>query len=87
MQGNVFKKMAAVVEEKKEEESKWLDPKSNKFSYESLAHSFPEGVDPTRKEAYLSDEEFVKVFGMTAHKFVELKKWRQNDLKKSKELF
>ena len=76
MKGNVFKKMAVIVEEKKEEESKWLDPKNNKFSYEALAHSFPEGVDPTKKEAYLSDAEFVKVFGMTSDKFSELKKWR-----------
>ena len=46
------------MEEKKEEEAKFLDPKTNKFTYDQLKTAFPEGVDPTKKEAYLSDEEF-----------------------------
>jgi len=35
-----------------------LDPNTNKFPYEVLKTSFPEGVAPTKKEYYLSDEEF-----------------------------
>lgn len=49
--------MTVKLEEKKIEESKYLDPSSNKFGYEKLK-GFPEGVDPSKKEAYLSSEEF-----------------------------
>jgi len=41
-----------------EEANKWLNPAENKFDLEVLLNSFPEGVDPTRKEAYLSEEQF-----------------------------
>ena len=37
----------------------YLDPKTNKFPYEVLKSSWPEGMHPTKKEYYLSDEEFV----------------------------
>lgn len=35
-----------------------LDPATNKFPYEVLKSSFPPGVAATKKEYYLSDEEF-----------------------------
>jgi len=35
-----------------------LDPETNKFSYEVLKSSFPPGVAGSKKEMYLSDEEF-----------------------------
>jgi len=38
MKGNIFKKIGTIVEEKKDEESKWLDPATNKFSYDVLAN-------------------------------------------------
>lgn len=87
MKGKLLKGMTLKVEEQKVEASKYLDPKSNKFSYEHLKGQFPEGIDPTRKEAYLSDEDFTKVFGMPADKFYELKKWKQQELRRAKELF
>lgn len=92
--GQTLKKGGAAVssaeEQKKEEEDrqkKYLDPASNKFDYEQLNGKFPAGVDPTRKEAYLSDEQFSQIFGMTPDKFNELKQWKKNDLKKTKNLF
>ena len=36
-----------------------LDPETNKFPYEVLRSSFPDGVESTKKEYYLSDEEFI----------------------------
>lgn len=87
MKGRLMKGLTLKVEEEKKEQSKWLDPKTHKFPYEALKGQFPEGVDPTRKEAYLSEEDFKKVFGQTAAEFYNLKKWKQQELRKAKELF
>ena len=38
-------------------------------------------------QTYLSEEDFEKVFGMSIHQFRGIPKWKQNDLKKKKELF
>ncbi|KAK4606121.1 hypothetical protein RGQ29_000401 [Quercus rubra] len=45
------------------------------------------GIDVTKREAYLSDEDFQDKFGMTKRAFYELPKWRQNKLKMSLHLF
>ncbi|GMY10606.1 villin-1 isoform X2 [Fagus crenata] len=45
------------------------------------------GIDVTKREAYLSDEEFQDKFGMTKSAFYQLPKWRQNKLKMSLNLF
>ncbi|XP_055967595.1 villin-1 [Sorex fumeus] len=47
----------------------------------------PEGVDPSRKEAHLSVEDFNKVFGMSPEAFSALPRWKQQNLKKAKGLF
>lgn len=47
----------------------------------------PSGVDVTCKEKYLSDDEFVEVFGITKEEFYSLPKWRQVNQKKKAELF
>ncbi|KAF4368200.1 hypothetical protein F8388_022833 [Cannabis sativa] len=39
------------------------------------------GIDVTKREAYLSDEEFVAKFRMTKGNFYKLPKWKQNKLK------
>lgn len=72
----MFRGLSKKVEESKEEASKWLDPRTNKFDYDTLKSSFPEGVDPTKKEAYLDDESFQKLFGMSLDAFNQLKKWK-----------
>lgn len=45
------------------------------------------GIDVTRRETYLSDEEFQDIFKMARNAFYELPKWRQNKLKMSLNLF
>ncbi|XP_071724262.1 villin-1 [Rutidosis leptorrhynchoides] len=44
-------------------------------------------IDPTKREAYLSDQEFEEKFKMTRKAFYQLAKWRQNKLKMSLDLF
>ena len=67
--------------------SEFLDPKDNKFKYDELFKKFPKGVNPERKEEYLSDAEFEVVFKMKRADFMELKEWRRVDKKKEKGLF
>jgi len=57
------------------------------FSYTELKTNKDLPIDTTRKENYLSDEEFLKVFKMSRAKFNEQKKWKQEDLKKSAQIF
>lgn len=47
----------------------------------------PDGVDPTRKEEYLSDEDFNEIFCMSRINFDSLPRWRQSALKKEYGLF
>jgi len=56
--------------------------------YEELKNLRAEdGIDMTRREAYLSAEEFVKVFDQTREQFNQLAGWRQLALKKKVGLF
>ncbi|XP_052398778.1 advillin-like isoform X1 [Carassius gibelio] len=50
-------------------------------------NQLPQGVDPGKREEYLSDAEFENLFGCTRENFQRLPKWRQNDLKKKAGLF
>jgi hypothetical protein len=57
-------------------------------SYETLIGSeVPEGVDPTKKEQYLSDAEFQEVFKMSKVEFNALPQWKQNNHKKKVKLY
>ncbi|XP_057303795.1 advillin-like isoform X2 [Hydractinia symbiolongicarpus] len=47
----------------------------------------PEGVDPTRKEYYLSPEEFHEVFGMSLNQYEGIPQWKKDILKKKFSLF
>ncbi|CAH1793788.1 unnamed protein product [Owenia fusiformis] len=67
-----------------EEVEKYFKP----YSYKELLRSPPpEGVDPTCKEQYLSEEEFLEVFGMARADYEKMPKWKQINLKKSTKLF
>ncbi|KAI4306619.1 hypothetical protein L6164_029880 [Bauhinia variegata] len=44
-------------------------------------------IDVTKREVYLSNEEFHEKFGMTKSAFYKLPKWKQNKLKMSVDLF
>merc|ERR1712137_314824 len=65
------------------------DPTETKYDYQTLsqAECRPSDVDPANKEKYLSDEEFQTVFGMHSGDFAALPKWKQQKLKKEKQLF
>ncbi|XVF56156.1 hypothetical protein PTKIN_Ptkin06aG0094500 [Pterospermum kingtungense] len=60
------------------------------YSYEQLkakSENPVTGIDFKRREAYLSDEEFETIFGMTKEAFYELPKWKQDIQKKKVDLF
>lgn len=69
--------------------SMYVDPKEVKYAYDLLrsADDRPADVDPSRKEQYLSDEDFSNLFGATPDEFSKMPKWKQQNLKKAKELF
>jgi len=47
----------------------------------------PEGVDPTRLESYLNDEDFQDAMGMSKDEFYGLPAWKQTQLRKEAGLF
>lgn len=64
------------------------DP-NKKYKYEQLkgTNNCPPGVDPSNKEAHLSEEDFKKVFGMSVHDYRPLPLWKKKNLKKGVDLF
>nr|XP_015209569.1 PREDICTED: villin-like protein [Lepisosteus oculatus]XP_015209570.1 PREDICTED: villin-like protein [Lepisosteus oculatus]XP_015209571.1 PREDICTED: villin-like protein [Lepisosteus oculatus]XP_015209572.1 PREDICTED: villin-like protein [Lepisosteus oculatus]XP_015209573.1 PREDICTED: villin-like protein [Lepisosteus oculatus] len=50
-------------------------------------NELPEGVDPARKEEYLSDADFEAMIGATRSDFYRMPAWRQKHLKKEAGLF
>jgi len=60
-----------------------------KFLYSELSDTgmILDGVDPARKEQYLSDEEFKAVFEMDHLGFAKLQPWQQKLLKQARGLF
>jgi len=63
------------------------DPKTTKFPYEDLKDKFPEGVKPNKKEYYLSEEEFQKLFEMSFDEYLKIPEWKQPRYKKPLGLF
>ena len=57
------------------------------YPLEQLKTSVPEGVDPTRKEQYLSGDEFLQVFGISKAEFNAMPAWKGNGLKKKVGLY
>lgn len=53
----------------------------------SSSSSGEAGVDPTRREAALSEERFKQTFGITKAEFYALPLWRQQQEKKKHGLF
>eukprot|EP00039_Didymoeca_costata_P010163 m.136190 g.136190 ORF g.136190 m.136190 type:complete len:840 (+) comp14725_c0_seq1:125-2644(+) len=71
-----------------EDELKKFQPGGMLFSIEQLrSDDLPIEVDKTRKEDYLSDEDFASVFNTSREEFSKLPKWKQNGLKKSAKMF
>jgi hypothetical protein len=58
------------------------------FSYAVLLQRpLPEGINPHSLQSYLSEEEFVEVFGMSLHQFTQLPEWIQMGRKREVGLF
>jgi hypothetical protein len=59
------------------------------YSYEELKGkgNCPTGVDPSKKEEHLSDDEFMKLFKMSKSDFAGMAKWKRDKAKKSLDLF
>ncbi|KAG5583529.1 hypothetical protein H5410_054156 [Solanum commersonii] len=72
------------------EEDSDLKPPDEVFNYEQLkakSENPATGIDTKRREAYLSDEEFESVLGMTKEAFYKVPKWKQDVHKKKVDLF
>ena len=67
------------------------DSKCKIYLYKDLIfnedNKYPIGVNISKRETYLSDIEFEEIFKMTKDEFINLKKWKQDKLKKSNSLF
>lgn len=60
----------------------------NTYTLEQLMQRpLPEGVDPTRIEQYLNDDEFTRMFQMKKDEFVKLPRWKQIQLRKENKFF
>jgi len=70
-------------------EMNYASPEEKKYPYAELqgVANRPPDVDPTCKEHYLSDEEFHEKFKMSYEEFTKLPKWKQQNLKKSLDLY
>jgi len=59
-----------------------------KYSFEDLVNKrYPPGIDTTKLEAYLRDEEFESVFGVDRDAFTKMPVWKQQKEKREKGLF
>jgi|MDSY01.1.fsa_nt_gb hypothetical protein len=67
----------------------FADPATTKFPYAELTvvGVVPPGVDPTKKEQYLSDAEFQEKLGMARDAFAALPAWKKTKAKKDSKLF
>merc|ERR1719510_1110048 len=58
------------------------------YSWEELQQRpLPDGVDPSRLEKYLNDDDFVKYLGLSREDFNAAPRWKQLEIRKEKGLF
>lgn len=78
-----------IRKEEQRPEQIYANPDEKKYPYAELqgVASRPVDVDPTCKERYLSDEEFQEKFKIGHEEFSKLPKWKQQNLKKTLELY
>ncbi|MES1919583.1 Gelsolin y domain [Bonamia ostreae] len=73
-----------------EEIEKEIEKADRIYSYEKLsktADEVPPFIDYSKRESYLSDEEFEQIFKMQKAEFYKLTLWKQKILKKNVRLF
>jgi gelsolin len=73
-----------------QQSSSMENPKQT-YSYEQLkmssGSSFPSEIDISKREMYLSDEEFKELFNMNKVEFSKLPEWRKKRLKQDLNLW
>merc|ERR1711862_772325 len=58
------------------------------YSWDELKQRpLPDGVDPSRLEKYLSDDDFVAHLGLNREEFMAAPRWKQLEIRKEKGLF
>jgi len=65
----------------------YKDPAETKYAYAELKNKWPDGVNPSCRQAYLSEAEFKALFGKTPQEFTEMPAWKQAREKKRLGLF
>jgi len=82
---------AATVAMSLDDELKKFTPGGVIYPYEQLSgkskEDLPEGVDATKLEDYLSEDEFVTYFKMTREEYEKKPKWKKTGLKRAAKLF
>ncbi|KAI4363989.1 hypothetical protein MLD38_020136 [Melastoma candidum] len=79
-----------VKPEAEEDDTDGSENSATTFSYDRLkakSENPVTGIDFKRREAYLSDEEFKTIFGITKAEFYKLPRWKQDMNKKKVDLF
>ncbi|KAF2068149.1 hypothetical protein CYY_010526 [Polysphondylium violaceum] len=65
-----------------------LDLYTKRYSYDDIVNKpYPKGIDGSRLEEYLPDEEFMKIFRMTLSDFQRLPLWKEQTWKKELRLY
>ncbi|KAL3819510.1 hypothetical protein ACJIZ3_005415 [Penstemon smallii] len=88
--GEALKPKPETIEEDVKEDEVEDDEGLPVHPYERLTTTLTdpaEDIDVTKRETYLSAEEFTEKFGMTKVVFYKLPKWKQNKLKMALQLF
>ena len=57
------------------------------YTLKELQGEIPVGLDPKKKETYLSDKDFMAMFGKNKEEFAALPKWKRDAAKKKYNLF
>jgi len=65
----------------------FADPSKKSYTLDELKKSVPAGVDPSKKEMYLSDAEFNATFKMSKDEWTKAPDWKKKDAKKKAGLF
>jgi hypothetical protein len=74
---------AAAAQSTPAPQQSYFDPEKTKYSLEELKAKTAQGVDPSKRELYLSDRDFEALFKMDKAKFAALKDWKKAELKKA----
>lgn len=80
----------SVLKQETDQDENGSESGQSTFTYDQLKTKSDNpvtGIDFKRREAYLSDEEFQTVLGMTKAAFYKLPKWKQDMHKKKVDLF